>query len=215
MKVFLIGYGTIASALMPNLLSEFEREIKFLKVIDPHGIKKLSADFNCPVIWVAASVTKGNLENLLSEMDSDSFLINLSVDVSNVDLVSFCQKKGSKYIDTCIEPWAGYYVNPDTEPADRTNYALRETMLALKAECQNGPTAIVAHGANPGLVSHFAKQALLNIRDDIYGISQPTPQTRQQWAKLSADLGVKTIHIAEHDTQVAKLPKRPGEFVNT
>ncbi|WP_448675650.1 saccharopine dehydrogenase NADP-binding domain-containing protein [Pseudomonas sp. LY-1] len=215
MNVVLIGYGTIASALMPNLLSEFEGEIKCLKVIDPYGVKKLSADFDCPVVWVTTSVTKENLDYLLSELDSDSFLINLSVDVSSVDLVSFCQKKGARYIDTCIEPWAGYYVNADAEPADRTNYALREAMLALKAECQNGPTAIVAHGANPGLVSHFAKQALLNIRDDIYGISQPIPQTRQQWAKLSADLGVKTIHIAEHDTQVAKLPKRPGEFVNT
>lgn len=215
MNVVLIGYGTIASALMPNLLSEFEGEIKCLKVIDPYGVKKLSADFDCPVVWVTTSVTKENLDYLLSELDSDSFLINLSVDVSSVDLVSFCQKKGARYIDTCIEPWAGHYVNADAEPADRTNYALREAMLALKAECQNGPTAIVAHGANPGLVSHFAKQALLNIRDDIYGISQPIPQTRQQWAKLSADLGVKTIHIAEHDTQVAKLPKRPGEFVNT
>lgn len=215
MNVVLIGYGTIASAFMPNLLSEFEGEIKCLKVIDPYGVKKLSADFDCPVVWVTTSVTKENLDYLLSELDSDSFLINLSVDVSSVDLVSFCQKKGARYIDTCIEPWAGHYVNADAEPADRTNYALREAMLALKAECQNGPTAIVAHGANPGLVSHFAKQALLNIRDDIYGISQPIPQTRQQWAKLSADLGVKTIHIAEHDTQVAKLPKRPGEFVNT
>ncbi|NUX59528.1 homospermidine synthase [Paraburkholderia sp. JPY418] len=215
MKIVLIGYGTITSALMPNLLSEFGGDIESLKVIDPYGAKRFSADFDCPVTWVAASVTKENLEDLLSDLDSDSFVINLSVDVSSVDLVSFCQQKETKYIDTCIEPWAGHYVNADAEPAERTNYALREAMLTLKAKCQDGPTAIVAHGANPGLVSHFVKRALLNIRDDIYGISQPIPQTRQQWAKLSADLEVKIIHIAEHDTQIAKLPKRPGEFVNT
>jgi homospermidine synthase len=29
------------------------------------------------------------------------------------------------------------------------------------------------------------------------------------------DLGVKVIHIAERDTQVAQEPKKPGEFVNT
>ncbi|MGH7054911.1 MAG: saccharopine dehydrogenase C-terminal domain-containing protein, partial [Stellaceae bacterium] len=32
---------------------------------------------------------------------------------------------------------------------------------------------------------------------------------------LARELGVKTIHIAERDTQVAALPKAPGEFVNT
>ncbi|QXI32219.1 saccharopine dehydrogenase C-terminal domain-containing protein [Pseudomonas promysalinigenes] len=215
MNIVLIGYGTIASALMPNLLTEFGRDIKSLKVIDPCGAKKPSAEFVSPVTWVAESITRDNLEELLCDLDAESFVVNLSVDVSSVALVSLCQKKGARYIDTCIEPWAGHYVNADAEPAERTNYALRETMLALKSQCQNGPTAVVAHGANPGLVSHFVKQALLNLRSDIFGVSQPIPQTRQQWAKLCADLGVKTIHIAEHDTQIAKLPKRPGEFVNT
>ena len=28
------------------------------------------------------------------------------------------------------------------------------------------PTAVLTHGANPGLVSHFVKQALLNIAGD-------------------------------------------------
>src|SRR3546814_20084526 len=27
--------------------------------------------------------------------------------------------------------------------------------------------------------------------------------------------GTKVIHVAEHDTQIANVPKRPGEFVNT
>jgi len=32
---------------------------------------------------------------------------------------------------------------------------------------------------------------------------------------LAEQLGIKVIHIAERDTQVAKTPKEPGEFVNT
>ena len=32
---------------------------------------------------------------------------------------------------------------------------------------------------------------------------------------LAQRLGVRAIHIAERDTQVAALPKEPGEFVNT
>ena len=45
----------------------------------------------------------------------------------------------------------------------RSNYALRETMLKLVPKYRGGPTAVIAHGANPGLVSHFVKQALVNL----------------------------------------------------
>ena len=41
------------------------------------------------------------------------------------------------------------------------------------------------------------------------------PSTRAQWAALAARLGVKVIHIAERDTQVAGIAKTVGEFVNT
>jgi homospermidine synthase len=77
-----------------------------------------------------------------------------------------------------------------------------------------GPTAVLTHGANPGLVSHFVKQALVDIARDADPSVQP-PADRAGWAALAERLGVKVIHIAERDTQVAKIPKEPGEFVNT
>ena len=76
------------------------------------------------------------------------------------------------------------------------------------------PTAVMTHGANPGLVSHFVKQALLDLANDT-GIYISAPTTRQGWGELSQQLGVKVIHIAERDTQVASRAKQPGEFVNT
>ncbi len=45
----------------------------------------------------------------------------------------------------------------------RTNYKLREDMLALKRKLGAGPTAISCCGANPGMVSWFVKQALLDL----------------------------------------------------
>src|SRR6202000_2036292 len=77
-----------------------------------------------------------------------------------------------------------------------------------------GPTAGLTHGANPGLVSPFVKQALLNIARDT-GVDKPVPADRAGWAALAQGLGVKVIHIAERDTQTATFAKQPGEFVNT
>ncbi|HEX7416974.1 MAG TPA: saccharopine dehydrogenase C-terminal domain-containing protein, partial [Steroidobacteraceae bacterium] len=120
----------------------------------------------------------------------------------------------SLYLDTCIEPWPGGYTDPTVAIARRTNYALREEVLALRSGNARAPTAIVTHGANPGMVSHLVKQALLNLAGDI-GIDAGTPASREAWAGLARDLGVRVIHVAERDTQISSVPKQPGEFVNT
>ncbi|HET8727164.1 MAG TPA: saccharopine dehydrogenase C-terminal domain-containing protein, partial [Alphaproteobacteria bacterium] len=142
------------------------------------------------------------------------FLLNLSVDVSSVALIELAQEMGALYLDTCIEPWAGGYTDPSLSASERSNYALREKALGLRGRAGQGPTAVVTHGANPGLVSHFVKQALLNIAADT-GVDAAKPADRAGWTALARDLRVKVIHIAERDTQVASRPKLVGEFVNT
>jgi len=41
------------------------------------------------------------------------------------------------------------------------------------------------------------------------------PRSREAWARLAQTLGIKVIHIAERDSQVANRPKLANEFVNT
>jgi homospermidine synthase len=74
---------------------------------------------------------------------------------------------------------------------------------------------VLTHGANPGLVSHFVKEAMLQIAKDT-GVSAAVPKDRAGWGALAQTLGVKVIHIAERDTQVSEnQPKERDEFVNT
>ena len=80
------------------------------------------------------------------------------------------------YLDTCIEPWPGGYTDPNLPAARRTNYALRESAGAACRSNSGAPTAVLTHGANPGLVSHFVKQALLNIAADT-GVDAGNPAT--------------------------------------
>jgi len=134
--------------------------------------------------------------------------------VSSVALIRYCWEKGAMYLDTCIEPWPGGYTDPTIPLAKRTNYALREEVLGLRAGSTRAPTAVLTHGANPGLVSHLVKQALLTIAADT-GLEAAVPASRSDWAELAQRLGIRTIHIAERDTQVSTIPKEPNEFVNT
>ena len=121
---------------------------------------------------------------------------------------------GALFLDTCIEPWPGGYTDPSLSPSLRSNYALRERALALRRKLGPGPAALLTHGANPGLVSHLVKEALVNVAGAT-GASARRPRTRSEWATLAQTLGVRVIHVAERDTQVSARPKRRGEFVNT
>jgi homospermidine synthase len=83
-----------------------------------------------------------------------------------------------------------------------------------------GPTAIVEHGANPGLVSHLTKKALFDIATRAIkegkaqaGVAEALAS--ENFPSLAHKLGVKVIHVAERDTQVSDKPKLFNEFVNT
>ncbi len=214
-RLVMIGFGSIGQGVLPLILRHLE--------IRPDQIQILSADDSGAAVAREYGVelrkvelTKQNYEAELTPLlGPGDFLLNLSVDVLSTALFTLAAKNGAKYLDTCIEPWPGGYIDASVPADQRTNYALREQALAAGRELgADAPTCVLTHGANPGLVSHFVKQALLDIARDT-GVETATPGDRAGWAGLAQRLGVKVIHIAERDTQVPTTPKRPGEFVNT
>ena len=213
-RIIMIGFGSIGEGVLPLLLRHIDIKPEQITIItgDERGFeeaKKYGIEF------INDPVTKDNYRDLVgARLAQGDFVINVSVDVSCVALMELCQEKGVLYIDTVVEPWLGYYTDPSLTASQRSNYALRETALELKKKYPKGPTAVICHGANPGIVNHFVKQALLDIARDT-GVKAETPTSQEGWAKLSQSLGIKVIHIAERDTQVSNKPKEVGEFVNT
>ena len=213
-RLVIVGFGSIGQGVLPLIVRHLEIAPERITIVtaEERGMQ-VAAEYG--VRFVRAALTRENYRGILDgELRAGDFLLNVSVDVSSVALVGLCREKGVLYLDTCIEPWAGGYTDPSLSPGMRSNYALRESALALRAGAPEGPTAVLTHGANPGLVSHFVKQALLDIARDC-GQPAATPADRAQWAALMRTLGVKVVHIAERDTQVANRPKEVGEFVNT
>jgi len=211
-RLVILGFGSIGQGVLPLILRHIAvpRERITIVTAEERG-HEVAAEYG--VRFVREAITRENLRPVLEPLLAPGdFLLNLSVDVSSVALIGLCQERDAFYLDTCIEPWAGGYTDASLTPSLRSNYALRESALALKPG--NGRTAVLTHGANPGLVSHFVKAALLNVARDT-GLDATPPADRAGWAALAQKLGVKVIHIAERDTQIAAVPKRPGEFVNT
>lgn len=215
-RIVMIGFGSIGQGALPLLLRHLEIQPGQISIVTgDEGGRQVAAEYG--VEFNALPLTPRNYRQTLEpRLGRGDFCVNLSNDVSSVALVEFCQSRGALYIDTCIEPWAGGYTDASVAPEQRSNYALREAALALRRNVggDRGPTAILTHGANPGLASHWVKQGLINIAQDL-GRSVSAPRTRDGWAELARDLGLKVVHIAERDTQVAQPRKAPGEFLNT
>jgi homospermidine synthase len=217
--IVMIGFGSIGRGTLPLIERHFKFDKSRMVVIDPkdHDAKLLKKH---GVRFIQEAVTKNNykelLTPLLTEGEGRGFCVNLSVDTGSLDIMKLCRKLGVLYIDTVVEPWLGFYFDQDKGNAERTNYALRETVRSEKAENPGGTTAVSCCGANPGMVSWFVKQALVNLaRDTGVKFEEPAEGDREGWAKLMKKVGVKGVHIAERDTQRTRNPKPFNTFWNT
>jgi homospermidine synthase len=216
-RLVMVGFGSIGQGVLPLILRHITIRPERIVIVtaDDSGDAEAQA---LGVRIIREPLLRENYRRVLDGvMGRGDFLVNLSVDVSSIALIKHCWERGVMYIDTCIEPWAGGYTDPTLHPGRRTNYALRDDMLALRTDLTaRNPTAIITHGANPGLVSHFVKEALLQLKADI-GIDKekPAPSNRDEWAELAQALGIRVMHVAERDTQVSSRPKEVNEFVNT
>jgi homospermidine synthase len=213
-RIVFVGFGSIGQGVLPLILRHIGTSSDRITIVTAENSGRTEAE-QFGVKFVKTALTQENYRQVLEPLVSaGDFLLNLSVDVSSVALIQLARERGALYLDTCVEPWAGGYTDPKATVDSRSNYTMRLQALALRSGAEKTPTAVLTHGANPGLVSHLVKQALLNIAKDT-GVDAGTPHSRESWAKLSQTLGIKVIHIAERDTQVSNVPKAANEFVNT
>jgi homospermidine synthase len=209
----IVGFGSIGKGVLPLILRHIEVDRSRVAVIDPDDSARAIAEF-AGVRFLKERLLPETLHGTLRPLlGPGGFLVNVSVEVSSIALMEVCREAGSLYIDTCIEPAPGVYTDSSLTISQRSNYALREAALALRRD-RPDPTAIIAHGANPGMVSHFVKRALLHVARDL-GVATERPVTREGWAALARKTGLKGVHVAERDTQRSDWSKEPDQFINT
>lgn len=214
-RMVMLGCGSVGQTVLPLLGNHLPGIYNNLTVLAANesgrGVtERYGADF------MHCRLTPGNFQATLKKyLRAGDILLNLSIDVSSIDLIRFCATTGVLYVDSSIEPWPNIFNNPTLDILQRTNYLIRKELLAVAEELgADGPTAVVDHGANPGMVTHFVKQALLDINHKINRCTA-VPTTQEEWAALARALNISAIYISERDTQASHQPKRQGEFVNT
>ena len=166
-RMVMVGFGSIGQGVLPLLLRHIDMKPEQITIVTAEERGQAEAA-EYGIKFIASPLTRENFRDRARPPGRRRRLPAEPVGrcVVSLALIKFCHERGALYLDTCIEPWAGGYTDTSLSPSLRSNYALREAALQHKGGYANGPTAVITHGANPGLVSHFVKQALLDIARD-------------------------------------------------
>lgn len=226
-KILVIGYGSVAKCTLPVLFMHIDVPYSNVTVIDFVDKKDALQEWiQKGVHYSQERVTQKNLPELLSRhVGAGDMILDLAWNIDALDILAWCHEKQVLYLNTSVEEWAPFENIQKKPILEKTLYWRQMQIRKMIASWGNNScTAVVDHGANPGLISHFTKQGLLDIaekylHDNLISNEKKKLVERaysdQDFARLAMYLGVKVIHCSERDLQVPVMPKRMDEFVNT
>ena len=220
--MLILGAGSVSQSVLP-LLIEHLVDAKQITIMDQRDNRSRVQDaLNKGATYIQDAITRENIDAQLSKyLKAGDFLLDLAWNIDANTIIEWCYDHGVMYLNTSIEEWDPYEGGSNKHPLERTLYYRHMRMREMKAKwTKTGATAIVEHGANPGLVSHLVKKSMVDIatqalKDGKAASGVEAALTDERYNELAQLLGVKVIHIAERDTQVTNKPKQWGEFVNT
>ncbi|MEK7720849.1 MAG: saccharopine dehydrogenase NADP-binding domain-containing protein, partial [Elusimicrobiota bacterium] len=165
-RVLFVGYGAVAQCTLPILLKHLKLPAGNITVMDFENRSASLREWAAKgVRFVRNRVTRDNLDRLLGKyLSAGDALIDLAWNIDACVILKWCHDRGVLYVNTSTEVWDPYEGAVDKHPTERTLYHRHMNIRRMTAKWpRGGPTAILEHGANPGLISHFTKQGLLDI----------------------------------------------------
>lgn len=225
-KILIIGYGSVSQCTIPILFEKIDVPYKNVTVIDfVDKTEALKKYIDLGVKYVKDKILPDTLDKILSKhVDSGGLIIDLAWNIDCGDILTWCHSHNVLYVNTSVETWDPYTGIRKGTPLKKSLYYLQMKLAKLTKGWENSTSCVVDHGANPGLISHFTKQGLVDIANQLIAdkkVSKADEEEINQYikdgnfAKLSQNLGVKTIHCSERDTQITNRPKKVNEFVGT
>ena len=226
-RILIVGYGSVSRCTLPILVKHIEVPFENITVMDfEDKSKELAPWIKKGIRYVRKRITPANMAVVLAKyLKAGDLLIDLAWNIDCCDILQWCHDRGVLYVNTSVEVWDPYAGAPNKTPQERTLYWRQMNIRRMISKwTEVGPTAVLEHGANPGLISHFVKQGLLDIGKRLIADKKVNgPRAREierlmhglRFNELAMKLDVKVIHCSERDTQISDKPKQVDEFVNT
>jgi homospermidine synthase len=237
-KILFIGFGAVARCTLPMILAHINIPCNRITVLDfEDKTSELTSYIEKGLTFTVLKVDQANIDLTLNNyLARGDLLIDLAWEIDTLTFLTWCNEHGVLYINASVEEWDPYgKYNAYEETLYYRHMRMREVTshwLDPQTHEKIGPTAVLDHGANPGLISHFVKKAIMDIAErcvkenklekatceKISVLMEKTKikkEKKEAFAMLSMLLDIKVIHCSERDTQITNKPKELGEFVNT
>ena len=225
-KVLIIGFGSVGKCTLPILLKHIDIPYTKITVVDFADKRKdLAPWIKKGIRYSQERITPINVYKILSKyVSAGGLIVDLSWNIDTLDMLSWCHDNKVLYVNTSVEEWDPYANIEKKTPFEKSLYYKHMEMRSMVSKWDGSTTAVVDHGANPGLISHFTKHGLIDIakkairdkstsKTDVKLLDRFVREKR--FSDIAMTLGVKVIHVSERDTQVSHRPKQVDEFVGT
>ncbi|MGI6240937.1 MAG: saccharopine dehydrogenase C-terminal domain-containing protein [Candidatus Omnitrophota bacterium] len=226
-RILCLGFGSVGKCTLPILLKHIRVPYQNVTVLDFADKREEILPWTRKGIrYVQQRVTSINYARILSQYVSPGgLIIDLTWNIDSLDMLRWCHENKVLYINTSVEEWDPYVDISTQSPFDKSLYSRNMEVREMIAKWdEDSTTAVLDHGANPGLISHFTKQGILDIAKKVVREKTTSGKNRKDlenlirkeaFADLSMKLGIRTIHVSERDTQTTDHPKKLDEFVGT
>lgn len=223
-KLLLLGYGAVGRSVLRLFLEHVRMPASRITVVDAADRREVLAPWlEQGVQFQQYRVTAPRLHAFLKrQVGAGDMIMDLTYNVDGLEVARWACEQGVLYVNASMEEWNDENAAGRDYPVATCLYARYSDILASALRGAGGPTAVIDHGANPGLVSHFACQGLHDLAAQVVAQDATDRVLRRQLeqgmaddevARLAMLLSVRVIHCSEHDRQVPFRPKQPDEFV--
>jgi homospermidine synthase len=226
MKIIFIGMGAVGRSIMELLpICELLQPDTYSKIaiIEPRRIPRLRIFQGYAITHYRQAITAKNVDTVMSRvLEPEDIVIDVSVNVDALAIMRNCYNRGCMYINTSMENWMfrdPEHIDPDpTALYERSLYSrimsARE-LFASSAGISKPPSMLADMGMNPGLISCFTMQCIRDMAKYYRNTAALSAAQSGSFAQAAQLLGIRVIHITEHDTQITHAKKPIGTFCNT
>ncbi len=212
-KFLFIGCGAIGKTLIELWNLEKLYKNNKIVIIDPQPMPSWLMESRKNIKHLQLGITEQNANKLLKEIDSNTLVIDVSVEVDSLMIVDICIKKGSMYINTSLEQWhtgSNTTMSKDYNKFKKDTLYYREMLMENKLKTTKS-TVIIDHGCNPGILQTFALCCLDFIAFEI----NKKLNSKEDYANFCKDLKLVSIQVVEYDSQQTDVEVFVDLFVNT
>jgi homospermidine synthase len=226
-KILIIGFGSVSMCTLPMLVKHVNVPLGNITIMDfEDKTETLKEWTDKGVNYLHDRLKPENFNSTLSKYVSEGdLIIDLAWNIETSDFLQWCHDNKVLYVNASVEKWDPYKDQEKKGAYEKSLYHRHMLIREMISKWEEkGVTAVLDHGANPGLISHFVMQGLIDIGNKLISDKKVSEEEgneikrlidERKFAELGMKLNVKVIHCSERDTQISDKPKQVNEFVNT